>query len=59
MIINELLRCATRKEDLLTYEENSIGGPEDFSLLKIIGLSSLELENACLINDADPTEITS
>ena len=58
MIIIEMLRTATMRHELLVYEENCFGGPEKISLLKLIGLSSLEMETACLIHGQDPTDIS-
>ena len=58
MIIIEMLRNATTRNELLVYEENCIGGSENFSMLKMIGLSSLDRENACLIHNADPADIS-
>ena len=56
MIIIEMLRSATTRQDLLVYEENCFGGSEDISLLKIIGLSSLDREKKCLIDNEDPAD---
>ena len=58
MIIIEMLRTATTRNELLVYEENCYGGSENISLLKIIGLSSLNRENACLIHNNDPEDST-
>ena len=57
MLIIEMLRSATTRSDLLVYEDNCYGGWENISLLRIIGLSSLEREAACLIDD-QPTDST-
>ena len=56
MIIIEMLRTSTMRQELLVYEENCFGGPDKISLLKLIGLSSLERETACLIQGHDPTD---